>query len=141
MLSRIYSRNAGGFLPRGVPFKYGRHDQGRDIQTGVGQAIIAPGRGRVLRWGNDPADPKNPGGHFGPAYPIIHLASGPYKGRDIYIGHTVAAKKPGKRFWRGNVIAHTTKRSAMNGLAPDGWAEIGYAPGGSPGPFGQPAPF
>lgn len=136
-----YSDNAGGFLPTGVKYTYDRHDQGRDIQTGVHQAIIAPGMGKVVRWGDDPADPKHPGAHFGPAYPIIELTSGPYKGKTMYVGHTVAALPPGRRFYRGNVISHTTHSSAANGLAPDGWAEIGFAPGGTPGPNGQPAPF
>lgn len=132
------SDGMGGFLPLGFTAKYGRHDQGRDIQTKVGAPIIAPGAGYVVRIGSDPG---GAGGHFGPSYPIVYFTSGPYRGRYVYIGHTVAAVHAGQRFGAGTVLSHTQRSGALNGGAPDGWAEIGYAPGGTPGATGQPAPF
>lgn len=132
------SSNAGGFLPSGLGFQYNRHDQGRDIQTRAGAPIIAPGSGYVVRVGSDPG---GGGAHFGPHYPIVHFTSGPYAGHDIYIGHTVAALGPGAHFGAGAVISHTQNSGPLNGGAPSGWAEIGFAPGGTPGVDGQPAPF
>lgn len=133
-----HSHNAGGFLPKGLGFEYDRHDQGRDIQTRPGAPIIAPGDGYVVRIASDPG---GGGAHFGPSYPIVHFTSGPYAGRDVYIGHTVAAVRPGERFRAGSVLSHTQNSGPMNGGAPSGWAEIGFAPGGTPGAFDQPAPF
>jgi hypothetical protein len=135
---RRSSTNAGGFLREGVHYTYGRHDQGRDIQTGIGEPIIAPGRGRVIRIASDPG---GGGGHFGPAYPVVEFYSGRYAGKEIYVGHTVAAMRVGKRFCTNAILAHTQKSGPRNGGAPDGWAEIGYAHNGIPGPLGQPAPF
>lgn len=133
-----HSTNAGGFLPHGQKFQYDRQDQGRDIQTAAGSPIIAPGDGYVVRIASDPG---GGGAHFGPSYPIVHFTSGPYAGQDVYIGHTVAAMRAGQKFSVGEVLSRTQKSGPLNGGAPDGWAEIGFAPGGSPGRFDQPAPF
>lgn len=130
--------HAGGFLPKGQSFIMDRKDQGRDIQTRPGAPIIAPGDGYVVRIASDPG---GGGAHFGPRYPVVHFTSGPYAGKDVYIGHTVAAMRPGQRFRSGSVLSHTQKSGPMNGGAPSGWAEIGFAPGGSPGSFGQESPF
>lgn len=130
--------SAGGFLPQGMKFSYNRHDQGRDIQAVPGAPILAPGDGFVVRIASDPG---GGGAHFGPRYPIVHFTSGPYAGRDVYIGHTVAALGPGTRFSAGTVLSHTQQSGPLNGGAPSGWAEIGFAPGGTPGADGQPAPF
>ena len=132
------SSNAGGFLPKGAKFKYDRHDQGRDIQTRAGAPIIAPGDGYVVRIASDPG---GGGAHFGPSYPVVYFTSGPYKGHYVYVGHTVAAMRAGQRFKAGAILSRTQRSGPMNGGAPDGWAEIGFAPGGSPGTFDQPAPF
>src|SRR5579884_2376430 len=124
---------AGGFLPLNAPYKPGRIDQGHDFQTAPGAPIIAPGAGIVERVASDPNG-------FGPAYPIVKFTSGPYAGRSIYIGHTISQLDPGQRFNAGAVLSRTGTKPIGNAQVP-GWAEIGYAPGGVPGPFGQPSPF
>jgi hypothetical protein len=126
-------RFAGGFLPAGAVYKPGRKDQGRDFSTSPGGAIIAPGGGVVVRVGSDPHG-------FGPAYPIIRFTSGPYKGQTLYIGHTLSALRPGQKFTAGQVLSHTGTSGVGNASTP-GWAEIGYAPKGNPGVWGQSAPF
>jgi hypothetical protein len=114
-----------------------RADQGRDLMTNPGGAVIAPGAGVVIRNGYDPNG-------FGTSYPIVRFTTGPYAGKDIYIGHTMSMLKPGDTFQAGQILSHTgtTGNEPWNGNATRaGWAEIGYAPGGSPGRFGQPTPF
>lgn len=130
--------HAGGFLPTGLKFSMQRADQGRDIQTVPGAPILAPGDGFVVRVASDPG---SGGAHFGPSYPIVHFTSGPYAGQTVYIGHTVSALSAGQKFKAGSPLSHTQQSGPMNGGAPSGWAEIGFAPGGSPGPFGQQPPF
>lgn len=130
--------HAGGFLPTNVPFTAQRADQGRDIQTAPGAPIIAPGDGYVVRIASDPG---SGGVHFGPRYPIVHFTSGPYAGKTMYIGHTVAALQAGQKFSAGAPISHTQQSGPMNGGAPPGWAEIGFAPNGTPGANGQAPPF
>jgi hypothetical protein len=130
--------NMGGFLSGPYKATYGRADQGRDIQTTPGAPIVAPGDGYVVRIASDPG---GGGAHFGPRYPIVHFTSGPYAGQTMYIGHTVAAVKPGQQFTLGTVLSHTGHGGPEAGGAPPGWAEIGFAPGGTPGPFGQKPPF
>lgn len=124
---------AGGFLPKGAVYKPGRKDQGQDGQTNPGGPVIAPGDGKVISVKSDPNG-------FGPAYPVVHFTSGPYAGRDIYIGHTISQLQPGQQFRAGQVISVTGKTGVGNATVP-GWFEIGLAPGGSPGQFGQPVPF
>jgi murein DD-endopeptidase MepM/ murein hydrolase activator NlpD len=133
--------NMGGFLSGPYKATYGRADQGRDIQTTPGAPIVAPGDGYVVRIASDPNNDGRPGAHFGPSYPIVHFTSGPYAGQTMYIGHTVAAVKPGQQFTLGAVLSHTGHGGPEAGGAPPGWAEIGFAPGGTPGPFGQKPPF
>lgn len=124
---------AGGFLPKGATYKVGRKDQGQDGQTNPGGAILAPGSGYVLSVKSDPNG-------FGPAYPIVHFTSGRYAGQNVYIGHTISALQPGQKFSAGTVISHTGTRPLGNASVP-GWFEIGFAPGGLPGQFGQTVPF
>jgi hypothetical protein len=125
---------AGGFLRPGSTYKPGRSDQGRDFQTNPGGAIVAPGDGTVLAVKSDPAG-------FGPSYPVVKFSTGPYAGEPpVYLGHTLAALKAGASFKAGQVLAHTGTTPIGNASKP-GWAEIGYAPGGNPGRYGQPAPF
>jgi hypothetical protein len=126
-------KGAGGFLPAGASYKPGRTDQGQDGQTDPGGPIIAPGAGYVV------SIKSNPGG-FGPSYPVVHFTSGPYSGQTLYLGHTLSALKAGARFVAGAVLSHTGLSPVGNASVP-GWFEIGYAPGGVPGPFGQPVPF
>ena len=124
---------AGGFLPKRAVYKPGRKDQGQDGQTNPGGAILAPGSGYVVAVKSDPNG-------FGPAYPIVHFTSGPYAGHDIYIGHTISTLQPGAKFSQGTVLSHTGTHGIGNATVP-GWFEIGYAPGGTPGAFGQQVPF
>ena len=124
---------AGGFLPKGASYSPGRNDQGHDFQTDPGAPIIAPGDGVVVSVKSDPRG-------FGPSYPIVHFTSGPYAGKDIYIGHTISQLQPGQRFSAGSVLSVTGKTPIGNAQVP-GWAEIGFAPGGLPGVFGQSVPF
>jgi murein DD-endopeptidase MepM/ murein hydrolase activator NlpD len=111
--------------------EYARKDQGRDIRLRPGAALLANGEGEVLRNGNDPSG-------FGPSYPIIRWITGPWAGKTTYYGHTRSTVTPGQRVHAGQVVSYTST-TGIN--APPGWAEIGFAPGGTPGPFGQPAPF
>jgi len=128
------SNNLHGILPMGAPvIGLRRKDQGRDVQLRPGQALLAPGNFIYRGTLNDPKG-------FGPDYPIIEVLSGPYAGHYLYYGHTDAAGglQAGRRYPAGTHVA-TTSRTGHN--APPGWLELGYAPGGHPGPFGQPAPF
>lgn len=127
------SGKGGGFLSPSEMLKIGRKDQGQDGQTTPGGAIYAPGAGYVVDVKSDPNG-------FGPAYPIVHFTSGRYAGKDIYLGHTIAAVKPGEKFGAGAVLSHTGTTPIGNASVP-GWFEIGYAQGGLPGPNGQPVPF
>lgn len=133
-----YSPTAGGFLPQNASYTSKRADQGRDLQTAPGGPIVAPGDGVVVRVASDPG---GGGGHFGPSYPIVKFTSGPYAGQTMYVGHTTSALKPGQQFTAGSVLSYTGRGGPESGGAPPGWAEIGYAPGGTPGKFGQQPPF
>ena len=124
---------AGGFLMPGATYKQGRKDQGQDFQTDPGAPIIAPGAGTVVAVLSDPSG-------FGPSYPVVTFTSGPYAGQTIYIGHTISALHPGASFGPGEVLSHTGTHPIGNATVP-GWAEIGFAPNGVPGKFGQSTPF
>jgi hypothetical protein len=108
-----------------------RKDAGHDVLLAPGAGIRAPGAGEVVRVASDPSG-------FGPDYPIERFTSGPYAGREVYLGHTDTALPAGRKFAAGALLARTS-RTGHN--APPGWAEIGYAKGGVPGPVGQPSPF
>lgn len=127
------SGSAGGFLPRNAPYTAGRQDQGRDGKTTPGGPLIAPGPGRVVRVASDPNG-------FGPDYPIVKFTGGPYAGRIIYLGHTHSALRSGTAFRKDSILSFTGKTPVGNATVP-GWFEVGYADSGSPGAFGQPAPF
>ena len=113
-----------------------RQDQGRDLQAPANTPVLAPGNGMLVRNGSDPSG-------FGDSYPIVHFTSGPWAGQDVYFGHTLSLLPAGSSFTAGEAIAST-----QNGRGPyvgnaaglAGWAEIGLAPGGNPGRFGQPLP-
>jgi len=131
------SDKGGGFLPQGAIYNQNRADQGRDLATNPGGPIIAPGDGYLIRNGYDPNG-------FGTSYPIVHFTSGPYAGQDMYIGHTMSQLSGNSTFTAGQVLSYTGKTGgeSWNGNATTpGWAEIGFAPGGTPGAFGQRTPF
>jgi hypothetical protein len=121
----------GGFLFPGSKPVLNRKDQGRDVQLTPGAGIGAPGAGDVVKVGSDPSG-------FGPDYPILHFTSGPYAGKQVYLGHVDSTLKAGAKFKAGQILARTSKTGHN---APPGWVEIGYAHGGVPGAFGQPSPF
>jgi murein DD-endopeptidase MepM/ murein hydrolase activator NlpD len=109
----------------------GRKDQGRDLRLEPGAPLLSTGHARVIRNGSDPLG-------FGPNYPILEMLSGPFAGHDVYYGHIDSAVRAGQVLNPGQVVGYTS-RTGHN--APPGWVEFGYAPSGSPGPFGQPVPF
>ena len=119
------------------PVQVKRRDQGRDLQAPANTPVMAPGDGYLIRNGNDPSG-------FGDAYPIVHFTTGPWAGEDIYFGHTLSAlMQPGHQFRAGEVIALTQNGKGPfvgNATGLPGWVEIGKAPGGNPGAFGQPLP-
>lgn len=116
-----------GFLAGNAPLTVKRKDQGQDIQTRPGEAILAPGSGVVQ------LVQSNPGG-FGISYPIVKFTSGPLAGHEVYIGHTRSALPQGAHFSAGTVLSHTgngTGPYVGNATGLPGWAEIGLWPPGS----------
>ncbi len=107
----------GGFLPQGAKLEMKRLDEGRDIQTNPGQALIAPGDGQVIAVKSDPNG-------FGPDYPVVKFTTGPLAGTSWYLGHTDTALTQGDSFRMGQTIARTSKTGRN---APPGWAELGLA--------------
>ncbi len=122
-----------GILPKGAKYILNRKDQGRDVQLTPGQALLASGNYEVVGIGNDPKG-------FGPAYPILHMFTGPWAGQDVYYGHTdIVERLPvGSKGFAGDIVAHTSKTGHN---APPGWLEFGFAPQTVPGPLGQKTPF
>jgi murein DD-endopeptidase MepM/ murein hydrolase activator NlpD len=124
-------------FPKGTSVTPRRRDQGRDLQAPANTPVLAPGAGYLLRNGNDPHG-------FGDAYPIVHFTSGPWAGEDVYFGHTMSLLlTPGVQFAAGTPLAMTQNGKGPfvgNATGLPGWAEIGLAPGGSPGRMGQPLP-
>jgi len=117
-----------GFLPHGAKLVLNRIDQGQDIQTNTGGAILAPGDGVVVHTLN------NPGG-FGFNYPVVRFTSGPWRGREVYIGHTHSVLKEGDHFRAGQILSRTGTGTPREGNArTPGWAEIGlWGPSGPTG--------
>ncbi len=122
-------------FPAGTAIIPQRRDQGRDLKAPAGTPVLAPGNGTVVRNGNDP-------GGFGVLYPIVHFLTGPWAGEDVYFGHIGSVVTAGQSIKAGQPLGFT-----QNGHGPfvgnattPGWTEIGLAPGGNPGPFGQPLP-
>lgn len=105
----------GGFLSASAPLQYNRLDEGQDVQTRPGEALLAPGDGVVIAVKVDPSG-------FGPDYPVVKFTSGPMAGKSVYLGHTDTALQAGAKFRAGQTIAHTSKTGHN---APPGWAEIG----------------
>ena len=136
------SAQGGGFIPQGQSYVEKRSDQGRDLQTNPGGNIIAPGDGAVIAILHNPG---SGGGFFGNDYPVVEFSTGPYKGMGpLYLGHVIPDRGVGG-FQKGDILGHTASAAEaqknINGGAAPGWAEIGFAPGGSPGPVGQRTPF
>jgi hypothetical protein len=107
----------GGFLPKSAKLELKRIDQGRDIQTSPGQALLAPGDGEVVAVKADPSG-------FGPDYPVVTFRTGRLAGTTWYLGHTDTVLKRGESFRAGQPIARTSKTGHN---APPGWAEIGLS--------------
>lgn len=123
-------------FPAGTHVRVDRHDQGRDLQVAPGTHILAPGAGVVLRNATDPSG-------FGVSYPIVRFTSGPWAGMDVYFGHTRSLLRPGQHFAAGTPLSQTQNGSGPyvgNATGLPGWVEIGLAPGGVPGAFGQALP-
>ena len=122
-------------FPAGSKIITQRRDQGQDIQGPANSPIFANGDGVVINNGY------NPGG-FGASYPIVHFTSGPWAGLDVYFGHIQSAVSPGQTINQGTTLGITqngTGPYAGNATVP-GWVEVGLAPGGVPGAFGQSLP-
>lgn len=124
---------AGGWLPHGARFTLERQDQGQDFITAWKGPIVAPASGTVLHNLSDKAFPSG----FGPSYCVVHIDSGPFGGKDWYIGHCTSAVRAGQKFKAGQVLAHADQGHVQGG----GWCELGYAPGGYPGPMSDGAKF
>jgi hypothetical protein len=120
---------AGGWLPAGARYTRERVDQGQDLITNWRGPVIAPGDGYVVHNLSDKAFPVG----FGPRYAVVHIDTGPFAGHDWYIGHCTSAVGDGVKFKAGRVLAHADQGNREGG----GWAEIGEAPGGTPGPMGN----
>jgi hypothetical protein len=114
------SGKLGGFLPANAELSVQRVDQGQDIRTNPGGAIIAPGDGEVIAVKSDPSG-------FGPDYPVVKFSSGPMAGTSWYLGHTHSALKAGEHFKAGETLSHTGKGPGPVGNATvPGWAELGF---------------
>lgn len=124
------SGKLGGFLPANATLKLGRIDQGQDGSTNPGGPILAPGNGVVVAVKSDPSG-------FGPSYPVVRFSSGPLAGKEVYIGHTLSALKPGQSFRGGQVLSHTGVNGYGNARGMPGWFEIGLASALGQGIHGQ----
>lgn len=111
------STKLGGFLSASAPLQMKRIDQGQDVLTKPGEALLAPGDGTVIAVKSDPSG-------FGPDYPVVKFTSGPLAGHTVYLGHTDSALRQGDEFKAGQSLARTSKTGHN---APPGWAEIGMA--------------
>lgn len=111
--------------------QYRRIDEGWDLQTDIGDDVLAvlPG---LLHYAHDPG---TDGGHFGASYPWVSLDEpyGPHIG--YYLGHTYPVLREGTRVAQGDVVSHTGNPG--NGGAPPGWLEIGWWRNGPEGKGGQ----
>ena len=124
--------------PQGSAVGQQRRDQGQDLTVTKGGkpgVIIAWGDGHCVSNGYNPTG-------FGTDYPIVHYDTGPDAGHDVYIGHCKSLLRPGQKFKKGQAIAQTQHgQGGLSGNArTPGWAEIGLAPGGVPGEWGQTLP-
>jgi hypothetical protein len=116
----------------GSKFELKRKDAGRDVQLEPGATIGGPGSFRVLSILSDPMG-------FGPAYPVIELLSGRWKGHKLYLGHTDALLPAGPKVYPAGTPVARTSTTGHN--APPGWLELGFAESGTPGHQGQAVPF
>ena len=126
---KLVTLPAGGWLPAGARFTRERTDQGQDLITEWRGPITAPGDGYVVHNLSDRAFPVG----FGPRYAVVHITTGPFAGHDWYVGHCTSVVNDGEHFKAGRVLAHADQGNREGG----GWAEIGEAPSGYPGPMGN----
>lgn len=120
---------AHGWLAPGAHLEFQRDDQGKDFVTNWRGPITAPGDGECIAVLHDRAFPSG----FGPAYPVVRIDTGDFKGHEFYIGHTTAAVHEGERFRFAHVLSHADQGHDFEGTH-GGWVELGEAFGGLPGP-------
>lgn len=124
----------GGWVYHGVEARMQRVDQGQDFEVPLGRHVIAPGWGKCVRHLSDGPWPNG----FGDPYAVVWIGSGRFANRYWYIGHCNAEVVPvGHVFHTGDILARPN-HSLNQGW---GWVELGHAPNGFPGPFGEGARF
>jgi len=122
----------GGWVYHGSPAWMQRVDQGQDFEVPLGRHVIAPSHGKCVRHLADGPFPRG----FGSPYAVVYI-TGPcrFKGNFWYIGHCNGHPivPVGHWFHTGDVLA-TPNHSLNRGR---GWVELGWAPGGYPGRWGN----
>jgi hypothetical protein len=129
-------RPMGGWVYQKVPTRMQRVDQGQDFEVPLGHHIIAPGWGKCVHHLSDGPWPNG----FGSPYAVVWIGGGApgFEGSYWYIGHCNAEVIPeGKTFHTGDILARPN-HSLNTGW---GWTELGHAPNGYPGPFGEGAKY
>jgi hypothetical protein len=120
----------GGWVYHDVAARMQREDQGQDLEVPLGRHIVAPGWGHCIRHLSDGDWPHG----FGSPYAVVYIGSGRFARKLMYLGHCNAEVVPvGHHFHTGAVLARPNH--SLN--AGWGWAEIGWAPGGFPGRWGN----
>lgn len=106
-----------------------RIDQGQDLQgLGPGEEACLAITSGTVSYAHDPADPNNPGAHFGDPYPVLHADGG----GAFYYGHTHPTVAERTHVTQGQQMAVTS--SPGGGLTPDHWLELGiWGPNGPTG--------
>lgn len=116
------TNTAGGYVSPLTGAKFGRLDQGIDLQGTPGQTVNAIGDGTIT------VKP-DPGG-FGQAV-YETLTSGPKAGTEYYVGHAQPDVKTGQSVHAGDPLATLLQHPLGNATQP-GWTEIGPATNGAP---------
>jgi hypothetical protein len=121
----------GGWVYHGVTARMQREDQGQDFEVPLGHHLIAPGWGKCVHHLGDLNFPSG----FGNPYAVVYIGSGRFGGALWYLGHDNGSPliPVGWTFHTGRILA--TPNHWLN--AGWGWSEVGHAPGGYPGPFGE----
>jgi murein DD-endopeptidase MepM/ murein hydrolase activator NlpD len=124
----------GGWVYWSSPAWMQRVDQGQDFEVPLGRHIIAPGWGKCIHHLSDGPFPNG----FGSPYAVVYIGSGRFAGRLWYIGHVNDEVIPaGTHFHTGRILGRPNH--SLN--AGRGWTELGHAPNGYPGPFGEGARY
>ncbi len=111
-----------------------RVDQGQDFEVPLGRHVIAPGWGKCVHHLHDGPFPNG----FGSPYAVVYIGSGRFAGKLWYIGHVNSHVIPaGATFHSGAILGLPTH--SLN--AGRGWVELGHAPNGYPGPWGEGAKY